>query len=97
MKRIKYAKLQRMFAKNRKRAYDDQYNNNSISNSLDSNTVFEYCKHLLTHTSISHPNSTSLHSNLPVEFVKELLIYPEEVTRCNPKGKSSAGPDGLSV
>lgn len=43
----------------------------SLSNSLESKTVFEYWQHLLTHTSITDPISTGLQQDVPVEFVKE--------------------------
>lgn len=97
-KRILYTKFQRLYNRNRKKAFDSLYNNNSISPELNEDTVFEYWKHLLTHVSLTEPNPANLEQDrTPIEFSTDLLIYPEEVAACNPKGKSAAGLDGLSV
>lgn len=97
-RRIQYTKFQRLYKKNRKKAYDSIYNNNSISENLDSTVVFGYWEDLLTHITIKEPNLNNLQTTeAPVYFDESLLIYPEVVEKFNPRGKSSAVLDGLSV
>lgn len=96
LKRIRYTKFQRFYKKNRKKAFDSLYGNNSTSDLLTSDIVFGYWKYLLTHKAINDPVQPTF-CNDPVEFDTDLLIYPDEVSDCNPKGKSAAGPDGLSI
>lgn len=52
----------------------------------------------MKHIAINEPNPANLQfGNTPAEFNENLLIYPEELEKCNPRGKSPTGLDGLSV
>lgn len=96
LRRIKYTKFQRFYKNNRKKAFDSLYGSNSTSNSLSSEKVFAYWQHLLTQVAVNDPVLPTVVDS-PVEFDSSLLIYPNDVALCNPKGKSAAGPDGLST
>lgn len=96
MKRKQYTKFRRFYKKNRKKAFDSLYSNNSTSELLTPDIVFGYWQHLLTHTAINDPLQPTF-SDSPVEFDNDILIYPDKVAACNPRGKSAAGPDGLST
>lgn len=95
LKRINFTKFQRLYSKNRKKAFDSLYNNNCLDETLDAGTAFSYWKHLLTHIAIDEPNPQNIQLNEVVVVFDENLIYPEEIARHNPRGKSSAGLDSL--
>lgn len=91
LKRIKYTKFQRLYTKNRKKAYDSLFNNASVDYNLAVDDVFSFWRHLLTHVAINEPNPNQiLFEETPVTFCEELLIYPNEVAKYEPRGKSAA-------
>lgn len=95
---MKKVKFQALYKKNRKKSYDSLYNNNSLGNELTSDSVFAFWKHLLCHTSITEPDPSKLvYNEVPIHFEPDDLIYIEEIRATNPKNKSAAGLDGLTV
>lgn len=96
LKKQRYASFQKLYKKNRKAAYDSLQNNNSISDSLKSSTVFSFWQHLLTHKSVVDPHEEAL-SSFDGGFSPDLLVYPKEVTEVRATKKSSPGFDGLTV
>lgn len=100
-KREDYIKIQRLYRKNRKSAFDSLYNSNSISEELSSDVGFSFWSHLLTKTNTRDEQFMNMDNDLVEEdspsFDSNRLIYPEEVRDVRTTGKTSAGLDGLSV
>lgn len=72
LKRQRYARFQQLFKKNRKSAYDSLYNSNSVSDELEPDEVFNFWKHLLTHTSVQHEFSAD--STVTSEALRYLIF-----------------------
>ena len=92
-RKAEYAKLQRLYKKSRKAAYNRIVSNPSISPELDSQDVFHFWKHLLSKTDFS---------DFPVQTSSETInistyIQPEEVLAAHMKNNSAPGPDGFTV
>lgn len=52
----------------------------------------------MTHVAINEPDPNEiLFEETPVTFCEDLLIYPGEVAKFEPRDRSAAGLDGLSV
>lgn len=88
-KRMRYARFQMLFKRNRKGPFDSLFNNNSLSDDLRPNEMFDYWSHLM----INKPGELEAE----MDSDPSILVYPVEVKEVESRTKSAAGPDGLSV
>ena len=96
-KREAYAKLQKIYEKNRKKAYEEIFSKSSISSSLTPTDVFSYWENLLTKTNLSkgdigppYEESRSLDFSQLMSFVTI-----DEIKQVKLPKNTSPGPDSI--
>ena len=92
-KRNEYIKLQELYKKNRKAAYNKVVAESSFSEELKHEPVFSYWRNLMTKPDYTSFVPSMSNKNIDINY----FVTPEEVAKVKMKYSTAPGPDNLTV